>query len=401
MNGAILVLTVGIAVTGSNSLVLSPILGDVAQALGTTPVAVSRALAAYGGATALSAFLLAPRIDRVGARRALSAGMVALTAAMLLSAAARDWLFLALAQGLAGLGAGIVLPATYTLATTIATKGTEATVLGRVLTGWSVSLVVGVPAAALLTDLAGWRAPFLTLAALAAAALAGTLRLPAARPAPAAAEPGSPLAALAYPGVAPLLLVCLAFMAAFYGTYAFVGHAVRQATGASAGWVGLIVLSYGIGFGAASLADRLVDRLGCERVLPWSLAVVACIYLALIPATATLWSAAAATLAWGFANHLCLNTLIVLLARTRPERRGAVLGLNSAVTYLGALVGTAGAGILLPQLGFSAVCTIAGLLVAGAALVARTQLPGSPVRAPGREGTLAPCARAAGSDAMR
>src|SRR3954453_16357866 len=80
MRGQILLLTVGLAVTGSNSLVLSPILPDVAQGLGTTPVVISRALAAYGGATALSAFL-APRIDRVGPRRALSVGMAALTAA--------------------------------------------------------------------------------------------------------------------------------------------------------------------------------------------------------------------------------------------------------------------------------------------------------------------------------
>ena len=383
MLGQILVLTLGIAVTGSNSLVLSPILADVAQALGTTPVAVSRAIAAYGGATALSAFLLAPRIDRVGPRRALSAGMGAMAVAMLLSAGAGHWAVLALAQALAGLGAGIVLPSIYALATSIAPKDAEAAVLGRVLTGWSLSLVVGVPAAALLTDLAGWRAPFLVLAALAVASLAGTLRLPEARPAQ--PEPAtSPLAALGFPSVPPLLLVCLAFMAAFYGTYAFVGDAVRQATGASAGMTGVIVLSYGIGFGLANLADRRVDRLGAETVLPWALAAVAGIYLALILATAALWSAAAATLAWGFGNHLCLNTLIVLLARANPERRGAVLGLNSAVTYLGALVGTGGAGLLLPQAGFAAICLAAATLVAAAALVARTQLPRSRGDVPGR-----------------
>lgn len=88
-----------------------------------------------------------------------------------------------------------------------------------------------------------------------------------------------PAHALAFPSVPPLLLVCLAFMAAFYGTDAFVGDAVRQATGASAGTTGVIVLSYGIGFGAANLADRRIDRLGAETVLPWALAAVAGIYL--------------------------------------------------------------------------------------------------------------------------
>ena len=68
-----IILTAAVAVIGSNSLVLSPILADVAAGLGTTVVAVSRAIAAYGGATALSAFVLAPRIDHVGPRRRSSA----------------------------------------------------------------------------------------------------------------------------------------------------------------------------------------------------------------------------------------------------------------------------------------------------------------------------------------
>ena len=171
----------GIAVTGSNSLVLSPILADVALGLGTTPVAVSRPLAAYGGATALSAFLLAPRIDRVGPRRALTAGMAALTAATLLSAAATHWVMLVLAQIVAGICAEVDLPSIYALATTIAPKGSELAVLGRVLTGWSVSLVIGVPASALIADLAGWRASFLALAVLAAASLATIPAVPIAR----------------------------------------------------------------------------------------------------------------------------------------------------------------------------------------------------------------------------
>ncbi|KGM33662.1 MFS transporter, partial [Inquilinus limosus] len=124
------ILTAGIAVVGSNSLVLSPILGDVATAMAAPPVAVSRAIAAYGGATALSAFLLAPQIDRIGPRRALFGGMIGLTAATLLSALAMHWLMLAAAQALAGLGAGVILPSIYTLATTIAPPGRESRVLG-------------------------------------------------------------------------------------------------------------------------------------------------------------------------------------------------------------------------------------------------------------------------------
>jgi predicted MFS family arabinose efflux permease len=378
------ILTAAVAVIGSNSLVLSPILADVAAGLGTTVVAVSRAIAAYGGATALSAFLLAPRIDRVGPRRALVGGMACLVAATLLSAAAPHWPVLLLAQALAGLGAGVALPSIYALATAIAPPGRESAVLGRVLAGWSVSLVAGVPASALIADLAGWRAPFLVLAALAALALLGAARLPAARlPTGGGAETSGgrsrPLAPLSYPNVPALLAVCLVFMAAFYGVYAFVGDHVRTALGVSAGGAGLLVLAYGLGFGGASLGDRLIDRAGPGRALPRALLAVAAVYALLAPATASFPTVVALAGLWGTANHFGLNALILLLSRARPDQRGAVLGLNSAVTYLGALLGTAAAGMLYPRAGFAALSFTAAALVAGAAVLARASVGSGPV----------------------
>ena len=373
MRGQILILTTGIAVTGSNSLVLSPILSDVAAGLGTSPVTVSYALAAYGGATALSAFFLAPWIDRVGGRTALLGGMAALLLATLLSAAATRWPVLVLAQAVAGLGAGVVLPSIYALAAGLAAPGREAETLGRVLTGWSVSLVAGVPLAALASDLAGWRMPFLLLACLAAGALVGTLRLPDARIPPAPRR--GPLAPLGDRGVPALLVICLAYMSAFYGVYAFLGDHLRATLGVSAAAAGLVVLTYGIGFGLASLADRWLDRVGPRRVFPLTLLAIALIYLALVPGSATgLWAAAAITGLWGFANHLGLNTLILLLASIRPDQRGAVLGLNSAVTYLGAMLGTGTAGILYPHGGFAATTVAAALALVLAALVAARPL---------------------------
>ncbi|MGK9168054.1 MFS transporter [Inquilinus limosus] len=370
------ILTAGIAVVGSNSLVLSPILGDVAEAMAATPVAVSRAIAAYGGATALSAFLLAPQIDRIGPRRALFAGMIGLALATLLSALAVHWLMLTVAQALAGFGAGVILPSIYTLATTIAPPGRESRVLGRVLTGWSISLVAGVPAAALIAETLGWRAVFLLLAGLATLALAGIARLPAlpSRAAAARPGPGALIAPLAYPGVPALLSICLGFMAAFYGVYAFIGDHVRVELGLTAGQAGLIVLTYGLGFGAASLGDGLVDRLGPRRLFPMVLLVVAAIYALMPPAAHSFAAIAALTGLWGFANHFGLNILVLLLSRAKPEARGAVLGLNSAVTYLGTLTGTGLAGIGYAASGFPPLAMGAAAACLAAALVAATAL---------------------------
>ena len=49
---------------------------------------------------------------------------------------------------------------------------------------------------------------------------------------------------------------------------------------------------------------------------------------------------------WGMANHAALNVLILRLAALDPARRGAIMGLNSGVTYLALFVGTSGFGPL-------------------------------------------------------
>lgn len=379
----IAVLTAGIAAIGSNALALSPILSDVATALAVQPATVARAVTAYGGATALSALFLAPRIDRLGARAALRLGLSCVALATLASGLAPHWLVLALGQALAGVGAGLALPATYALATLIAPRGAESRTLGWVLGGWSISLVAGVPAAALLADLGGWRLPFLALAALATAATLSTGLLPrVARAKPGSADSGGVAAHLRDPGVAALLLVCLAFMAAFYGVYTFFGDHARAALGLSAGGIGLVVLAYGAGFGAAGLGDGLLDRLGPARVLPSALLAVAAVYALMVPAPAGLGAALALAAAWGLCNHAALNSLILLLSAARPDARGALLGLNSAVTYLGMLVGTGAAGLAYEPFGFAPVAAAGALLSAGAALLAqaaisRNSAPGS------------------------
>jgi predicted MFS family arabinose efflux permease len=394
MSSPVPVLVAAVAAVGSNGMMLSPILADVAGAMGATPVEVARATAVYGGATALSALLLAPRIDRTGAARMLVAGLAALLVAVVGSALAGHWAALAAAQALAGVGAGVCLPAAYALATATAAPGTEARTLGRVLGGWSVSMVGCVPASAALADAFGWRAPFLALAVVVAAALAAATRLPAVAVPRAPAGPAGPLAALAVPGVPALLGVCLGYMAAFYGVYGFLGDHLRSTLGLSTAAVGLPVLAYGLGFGVAGLADgAMARRVGPGRALPVALATVAATYALLGPATAAFPATVALAGLWGFANHLAMNALILRLTATRPSARGSILGLNSAVTYLGALVGVAGAGGLYGTVGFLPVTATASALLAGAALLA---LAGSTGR---REGImiLSPSDRAAGS----
>ena len=109
---SVLLLTAAVGIVGSNSLVLGPIAGAVANAFdGTSASEVMTAGAAYGIATALSALALAPQADRIGAARVLVLALAALLVALLASALAPNVPALTAAQALAGLAGGAALPA--------------------------------------------------------------------------------------------------------------------------------------------------------------------------------------------------------------------------------------------------------------------------------------------------
>lgn len=363
-------LLAAVAVVGANSLLLSPILTDVAQSLQCSVTEAARATVAFGLATAAAALAAGRRLDRVGPPRMLAWGLALATLAVAASACAQGWPGLALAQAVAGAASGVILPAAYALAT----RGVPATAapgrLGLVLSGWSVALVLGVPAAAFFSQAVGWRGCYLVLAAALAVAtnVAWRHRGPA-LPAQLDAGGAGYLALLRAPGMAAVLAAQFCFMAAFYGSYAFVGVALRQALGLDAGAAGLLVLAYGVGFGAATLADGPIVRRVGQGLLPLALTAVALTMLGLGPAITFLPTAALGMVAWGFTNHLALNGLILLVGARAGGRRGAALALNSAATYLAAMAGVAAMGPIFERAGFTATAVLGGTLVAVAALL--------------------------------
>ncbi|WP_379064946.1 MFS transporter [Mesorhizobium sp. UC22_110] len=346
------VLTVCIAVIGSNSLVLGPIAPEVARTLGSSVALVMSASAAFGLGTAASALLMARHVDRLGARRMLLWALLGLAAALGLSALSPAVPALAGAQLMAGVASGIALPAIYASAAAVAPPGRESRTIGLVLTGWTLSMVAGVSLSAVVADYVHWRAVYAVVAMLALIASL-TLKVSRYRDVPATGPAPQPLAALRIVGVKPLLIACAAFMSAFYGIYGYLGDHLHSGLGEPVSANGIVALVYGIGFGAAALLDGIVDRLGSRRVMPFAFLAVGAVYLGFALAGGSFVAVLGLTFLWGLTNHFGLNVLIMRLAAIDPSRRGTIMGLNSAVTYLAVFAGTTGFGPLYATWGFA------------------------------------------------
>ncbi|MER9866487.1 MFS transporter [Mesorhizobium sp. M0136] len=367
-------LTGCIAVIGSNSLVLGPIAPAVAASFGTSVPAVMIASAAFGLGTSASALFLARYIDRLGARRMLQGALLLLAIALVASAAAPTVTALVAAQLLAGIAAGVAMPAIYASSAAIAPPGRESGTIGVVLTGWTLSMIAGVSLSAVLADLVHWRAVFAAVAVLAALALA-SLTLTSLSDVRKSGPAPTPLGALSVPGIVPLLVACAAFMTAFYGVYGYLGDHLHNGLGRPVSANGLAALAYGAGFGAAALLDGVIDRLGARRIMPFAYLLVAAVYVAIAAASSSFHLTIAMIAVWGLANHFGLNVLVMRLSALDPARRGTIMGLNSAVTYLAVFVGTTAFGPLYSTFGFAASAVVAALLMLIAAVAAAWRSP--------------------------
>lgn len=365
----LLLLTLSIAAVGIQALMLSPLLTDIAAGLGTGAKEIGFAASAYGVGVASAALLAAPQLGRWPKRGAIRIAFAVLAVALFLCAFAWDWRVLAGAQLIAGLASGVIIPATYALTGDIAPPDRRSQDLGKVLFGWSIAMVAGVPLAAVLSAFVGWRGTFMIVGAVSAAMpLAGALL-------PRAASFGLGervryADVLKLPGAWVGYISTFAYMIAFYQTYTFIGDHVRQTHGAGAWLGGTISLAYGLGFGLGVVFDKWIDRKGPVMMLPLGLVLVGLNYLVLPFAAERIVTIAAWPFFWGLANHFCMTTLVSYMNTLSPRLRGTIMGLFSFTTYLS--LGTAGAvyGPVYQAHGFFAVSFASAATVAVAAVIA-------------------------------
>ncbi|MGE3874198.1 MAG: MFS transporter [Parvibaculaceae bacterium] len=338
--GHLLLLMAGIAAVGIQALMLSPLMPDIAQALAAGPAEVGIASGAYGAGVALSALLAAPRLGQWPKRRAIQLAFAVMAAGLSLCAAAFDWRLLVAGQFVTGIAAGVIIPGTYALTADLTPDHMRSRAMGRVITGWSIAMVAGIPFAALIADLASWRGTFIIVAALAAAMIYGIGLLPRAAASP-ASRPVSYTQALAVKGMPIVLFATFVNMLAFYQVYTFIGDHVRHLHGAGAWLGGLLACSYGVGFGLAVFFDGWIDRVGPARLLAASLFVLGVNYILLPLATLNIVTAIAYPLIWGLVQHVGMNTLVSCIGAAPPAERSTAMGLFSFITYVA--VGLGGA----------------------------------------------------------
>ena len=379
-------LMLAVAAVGATIFAISPLLPDIAHAF-EVPVARAGVLpGAFGISLAIVAPLIGLTAQRLPRALLIIWGLVVFALAWLAALVATSFATLMLLAALAGAATGAVLPATYAYAADLSSYAQRARVMGRIVSGWSIAILVVVPTMALAAQVVDWRWAFGALAACAigiALLLAFTPR-PAA-PTIAALDGAALLASLSRVfrdrPTRLLLAANMLDMGAFYAVYSYAGAELRRLNDWGSSMAGLTVATYGLGLAIVTFNGQLIDRWGKRRSAIGALLVLGAVLSALPWLAAVPLAMAAGIVLWGVVQGGFFTAITTLATEQIPELRGVVVALLSASTYLGVSLYTPLSALIYERAGYWAVGLEAacGCLLA-AALLSRLPVESEPAQ---------------------
>lgn len=363
----------------STGIAIAPFLLDIARDLQTDLAAVANLISLLSVSWGATSLVAGAASDRLGRRPLLAAGLLVLGAALLGLATAGVYGQLVVWQLLGGIGGGAYMGTVFAAVSDHVPAGQRGRALGWVITGQSLSLVLGVPLATLIGSNTGWRGAVLTqAAAVLVTAVAVWLVVPRAEARPARRRTaGAPLwkvlnlRVLGLLGAGTMERACFASLAVYLATYLITTYGIQHQELA----IGLALVALG-NLAGNMVGSQLTDRLPARPLLfAASSAATAALALPLLLWPAGLVFSLGLGFAYALANALGRPALLAALSAVPNETRGTVLGLNITFASFGWLAATALGGVLITAYGFGSLgllCAATGLL--GAALASMSWL---------------------------
>lgn len=238
-----------------------------------------------------------------------------------------------------------------------------------VLAGISVATIAGVPAGAMLGELAGWRAAFGASAVVAFAVMLLQLRVLPSMPAARAIRPRELLAPLAAPRARAVLVVALFLVTGHFVAYTYLRPILQQVFGLGPAGITALLLVYGVaGFAGTFIGGRLVTR----SVRATALAAATLICLALLLSTLGTGGPVAGTLAvvaWGVAFGLVPVSMTTWMLQASPDAPEASQALLVTFFQTSIATGAFAGGLVVDRFGIAGALLLGGVSSLLAALL--------------------------------
>lgn len=374
---ALFALTLSAFAIGTTEFVIVGLVPTIAQDLGVTLPSAGLLVSLYALGVAVGAPVLTALTGRWNRKAVLLSLMSLFIVGNILAWLAPNYGSLITARILTGLAHGVFFSIGSTIATSLVPKEKEASAIAIMFTGLTVALVTGVPLGTFIGQTFGWRATFLTVAALGAIALIGSAflvpkNLKQSKPATLRQQ----LEVITH----PRLLLVYAMTAIGYGgtftAFTYLTPILGDVTGFASGMVSLLLLVYGVSVATGNIwGGKLADRLGPTSALYIIFGGLAAILFVLTFSAYNPIAAVITLLIWGafaFGNVPGLQVYVVQLAeRYTPHSVDVASGLNIAAFNIGIAVGAWLGGHVVADMGLMNTPWIGGIIVLSALLLTR------------------------------
>tara|TARA_R110001583_G_C5640515_1_gene407845 strand:- start:300 stop:1472 length:1173 start_codon:yes stop_codon:yes gene_type:complete len=374
---ALFALTLSAFAIGTTEFVIVGLVPTIAQDLGVTLPSAGLLVSLYALGVAVGAPVLTALTGRWNRKWVLLSLMSLFIIGNVLAWMAPNYASLMTARILTGLAHGVFFSIGSTIATSLVSKDKEASAIAIMFTGLTVALVTGVPLGTFIGQTFGWRATFLTVAALGTIALIGSaLLVPKNLKKSAPATLRQQLEVITH----PRLLLVYAMTAVGYGgtftAFTYLTPILEDVSGFAPGMVSLLLLVYGISVATGNIwGGKLADRLGPTSALYIVFAGLAAILFVLTFTAYNPIAAVITLLVWGafaFGNVPGLQVYVVQLAeRYTPHSVDVASGLNIAAFNIGIAGGAWLGGHVVEDMGLMNTPWIGGVIVLSALLLTR------------------------------
>tara|TARA_R110002111_G_scaffold257713_1_gene326206 strand:- start:342 stop:1514 length:1173 start_codon:yes stop_codon:yes gene_type:complete len=374
---ALFALTLSAFAIGTTEFVIVGLVPTIAQDLGVTLPSAGLLVSLYALGVAVGAPVLTALTGRWNRKWVLLSLMSLFIIGNVLAWMAPNYASLMTTRILTGLAHGVFFSIGSTIATSLVSKDKEASAIAIMFTGLTVALVTGVPLGTFIGQTFGWRATFLTVAALGTIALIGSaLLVPKNLKKSAPATLRQQLEVITH----PRLLLVYAMTAVGYGgtftAFTYLTPILEDVSGFAPGMVSLLLLVYGISVATGNIwGGKLADRLGPTSALYIVFAGLAAILFVLTFTAYNPIAAVITLLVWGafaFGNVPGLQVYVVQLAeRYTPHSVDVASGLNIAAFNIGIAGGAWLGGHVVEDMGLMNTPWIGGVIVLSALLLTR------------------------------
>jgi predicted MFS family arabinose efflux permease len=347
MDRRLIWLAAGAFATSTVAFVFAGLLPLISASANVSIAEAGHLMTVFSLSYAIATPILSTLFGAVDRRRVIALALLSFISGNALAAASGSYLGLLGAQIVMGAAAGLFAATAQATAVALASPQHRARAVSTVLGGTTLAVAIGAPLGALIGNLAGWRATYLFVAALAFICLAVLwLRLPHGI-AGVKLSLRQRVMVIGRPGVLPSLVVTFLYLTGGFAVICYFGPLATLEAGLPVSLVPAMLLVFGLGAIIGNYSSgQLADRLGATRLVALSLtgSILVCLLLTAVlefaPDTLAGPLLIALMLPWGIVGWMFPPAQASRLVAMAPELASLTMPLNVSAMYFGIALGT-------------------------------------------------------------